>query len=110
MEIRAAVEWDKIGVVNCRFVSGPAEMVYHYINHQIHVSRMQGCREVFEVVCCAEVGVESIYILLPIAMIGFAIAGVLRDVQCDRRYPDLDQFSISLLVCLLLIIELTIPL
>lgn len=48
-----------------------------------------GC-EVLEIIGSAKVGVQAVQVLLPVAMVGFAIAGVLGQVLDDGRNPNLE--------------------
>jgi len=59
-------------------------MVDHDINHEVHISLVQGIGKRNQVIRRAKVWVEFVDVLCPIAMVSFSVSGKAFNIVDDR--------------------------
>lgn len=87
MKERRAIKGVEGLVIDHSWITRRAEMVDNYIYHKKHLSRMDRIGKCLEILGGPKVGIKRVDILLPVAMIGFAVARVLRHLRRYRGNP-----------------------
>lgn len=73
VEVGFFVKGVELAIVDCRLRGKGCHVIGHHVDHEIHASFVQLVGERFQIFLGAELGVDGIEILRPVAMVGVAI-------------------------------------
>jgi len=87
MKERRVIKGIEALVIDHAGIPRRSEMINNHIYHQKHIPGVDRSGEGLKILSGPKVGIKPVDILLPVAMIGFAVARVLRQLRSYRGNP-----------------------